>query len=176
LKYEVPTTSPAVLAPQPLTLFSAQTYFLRLTAVFKRFRPHVQRPAKVERMSTAAGVRVVFMAHPHRPVRVAQHPNGERGQGTDRRSGIVVEQVHQVTMPLDMIKRQQLVAMLQSLGELAHTVIETCAVCGGARRIIACLEDPVVIEKILAHLDAKAAAGQASRPPPCRAPPARPLG
>jgi len=52
----------------------------------------------------------------------------------------------------------------------------TCAVCGGARRIIACLEDPVVIEKILAHLDAKAAAGQASRPPPCRAPPARPLG
>ena len=43
-------------------------------------------------------------------------------------------------------------------------------------RIIACIEDPVVIEKILAHLDAKAAAGQASRPPPCRAPPARPFG
>jgi len=29
-----------------------------------------------------------------------------------------------------------------------------------------------VIEKILAHLDAKAAAAQAARPPPCRAPPA----
>ena len=39
-------------------------------------------------------------------------------------------------------------------------------------RIIACVEDPVVIEKILAHLDAKAAAAQLSRPPPCRAPPA----
>jgi hypothetical protein len=49
--------------------------------------------------------------------------------------------------------------------------IETCSVCGGAMRIIACIEDPVVIEKILAHLDAKAAAGQAARPPPCRAPP-----
>jgi hypothetical protein len=49
--------------------------------------------------------------------------------------------------------------------------IQTCPACGGAMRIIACIEDPVVIEKILAHLDAKAAAGQASRPPPCRAPP-----
>jgi hypothetical protein len=37
-------------------------------------------------------------------------------------------------------------------------------------RIIACIEDPVVIEKILAHLDAKATAAQAARPPPCRAP------
>ena len=49
--------------------------------------------------------------------------------------------------------------------------IETCSVCGGAMRIIACIEDPVVIEKILAHLDAKAAAAQAARPPPCRGPP-----
>jgi hypothetical protein len=50
--------------------------------------------------------------------------------------------------------------------------IETCSVCGGAMRIIACIEDPAVIEKILAHLDAKAAAGQPARPPPSRAPPA----
>ena len=49
--------------------------------------------------------------------------------------------------------------------------IVTCAVCGGALRIIACIEDPMVIEKILAHLDAKAAAAQAARPPPPRAPP-----
>jgi hypothetical protein len=52
---------------------------------------------------------------------------------------------------------------------------QTCAACGGAVRIIASIEDPVVIEKILARLDAKAAAAQASRPPPCRAPPARPF-
>jgi len=49
-------------------------------------------------------------------------------------------------------------------------------VCGGALRIIACIEDAALIEKILAHLDAKAAAAQPSRPPPCRAPPARPFG
>jgi 23S rRNA U2552 (ribose-2'-O)-methylase RlmE/FtsJ len=33
--------------------------------------------------------------------------------------------------------------------------IQTCAACGGAVRIIACIEDPEVIEKILAHLDKK---------------------
>ena len=49
--------------------------------------------------------------------------------------------------------------------------IQTCPACGGALRIIVSIEDPVVIEKILAHLDAKAAAAQAARPPPCRGPP-----
>jgi len=34
--------------------------------------------------------------------------------------------------------------------------IETCPACSGAMRIIACIEDPEVIEKILAPLDAKA--------------------
>ncbi len=33
--------------------------------------------------------------------------------------------------------------------------IETCRACGGAVRIIACIEDPVVIEKILAHQDSR---------------------
>jgi hypothetical protein len=64
----------------------------------------------------------------------------------------------------------------QRLKRVFNIDIETCSVCGGAMRIIACIEDPVVIEKILAHLDAKAAAGHVSLPPPCRAPPARPFG
>jgi hypothetical protein len=34
--------------------------------------------------------------------------------------------------------------------------IETCPKCGGAVKIIACIEDPVVIDKILTHLDKKA--------------------
>ena len=37
------------------------------------------------------------------------------------------------------------------------------------------IEDPVVIEKILAHLDAKAPEPEATRRPPCRAPPQRGL-
>ena len=49
--------------------------------------------------------------------------------------------------------------------------VETCPACGGAVRIIACIEDPVVIEKILTHLEAKGGAAEATRRPPCRAPP-----
>ena len=60
----------------------------------------------------------------------------------------------------------------QRLKRVFSIDIQTCAVYGGAVRIIACIEDPAVIEKILAHLDAKAAAAQAARPPPRRAPPA----
>ncbi len=47
--------------------------------------------------------------------------------------------------------------------------IETCSECGGDVRIIACIEDPVVIRRILAHLDAKAIARALL--PRCRAPP-----
>ena len=38
-------------------------------------------------------------------------------------------------------------------------------------RIIACIDDLVVIEKILTHLDQKGAAAEAFRQPRCRAPP-----
>jgi hypothetical protein len=46
---------------------------------------------------------------------------------------------------------------------------ETCPACGGAVRIIASIEDPEVIEKILAHLAAKTVKPEARRRPPCRA-------
>jgi hypothetical protein len=49
--------------------------------------------------------------------------------------------------------------------------IETCPACGGTLRIIACIEDPAVIKKILTHLDAKDPSAAPSRLPPCRAPP-----
>jgi hypothetical protein len=47
--------------------------------------------------------------------------------------------------------------------------------CGGAVRIIACIEDAEVIEKILTHLDAKAAEPDAPWRWPCRARPQRGL-
>jgi 23S rRNA U2552 (ribose-2'-O)-methylase RlmE/FtsJ len=49
--------------------------------------------------------------------------------------------------------------------------IESCVACGGVMRIIACIKDPDVIEKILDHLDAKVAEPDAPRRPTCRAPP-----
>jgi len=49
--------------------------------------------------------------------------------------------------------------------------VDTCRACGGAVRIIACIEDPLVIAKILTHLDQKSTSIEVSRLPPCRGPP-----
>ena len=50
--------------------------------------------------------------------------------------------------------------------------ITICSRCGGAVSIIACIEDPAVINKILAHLDAKSGAPAAvNQLPEPRAPP-----
>ena len=60
-------------------------------------------------------------------------------------------------------------------GDLVGIDIETCPACGGVVRIIASIEDPDVIEKILKHLDANAPEPEATRRPPCRARPQRGL-
>jgi len=44
--------------------------------------------------------------------------------------------------------------------------------CGGAVKIIASIEDPAVIRKILVHLDDKMASAVTGLLPECRAPPA----
>ena len=49
--------------------------------------------------------------------------------------------------------------------------IETCCDCGGGVKVIACIDDPVVIEKILAHRTEKAASATKGLLPEGRAPP-----
>ncbi len=51
--------------------------------------------------------------------------------------------------------------------------VETCPNCGGSVKVIACIEDPPVIERILRHLDSK---NLPDLWPESRAPPARPVG
>jgi hypothetical protein len=58
---------------------------------------------------------------------------------------------------------------VQRLKHVFHIDIETCSACGGTVKIIASIEDPAVINQILAHLAEKAAT---TRLPPSRAPPA----
>jgi hypothetical protein len=53
---------------------------------------------------------------------------------------------------------------------VGHIDIETCKDCGGHVKIIACIEDPAVIEKILRHLERKDAA-VTLHSPPSRGPP-----
>jgi hypothetical protein len=99
----------------------------------------------------------------------AQVTKARRGEGASEQAAAQTD----VRTPAE---RRAAMTWAQGLTRVFGIDIETCSVCGGAVRIIACIEDPVVIEKILAHLDAKAAAGRAARPPPCRGPPARVLG
>jgi len=54
--------------------------------------------------------------------------------------------------------------------------IETCGECGGDVRIIASIEDPVVIQKILAHLENTASSAATALLPDCRASPSLPVG
>jgi hypothetical protein len=89
-----------------------------------------------------------------------------------RRAGLFIRQWFTGSGRLDAPHET---SSLQRLKRVFGIDIETCPACGGAVRIIACIEDPVVIEKILAHLDAKASEPKAPLRPPCRAPPQREL-
>jgi len=64
----------------------------------------------------------------------------------------------------------------QRLKRVFNIEIETCDNCGGDVHIIASIEDPVVIQKILAHLDSAASSAVASLLPDCRASPRLPVG
>ena len=71
---------------------------------------------------------------------------------------------------LDKTPDERHVAMtwMQRLKRVFNIDIETCERCAGQVKIIACIEDPAVIEKILAHLNEKSALrrdGSASRGP-----------
>jgi hypothetical protein len=60
----------------------------------------------------------------------------------------------------------------QRLKRVFNIDIETCSACGGAVKVIACIEDPVVIKQILDHLKHKSEASQPGALPESRAPPA----
>ena len=49
--------------------------------------------------------------------------------------------------------------------------VETCSKCGGAVKVIACVEDPVDIDKILTHLNEKATSAGMGLLSQVRAPP-----
>lgn len=59
----------------------------------------------------------------------------------------------------------------QRLKRVFNIDIKTCNECGGPVKVIACIEDPVVIKKILDHLKEKAETGEPRALPENRAPP-----
>jgi hypothetical protein len=68
-------------------------------------------------------------------------------------------------------ERRASMTWAQRLKRVFNIDIETCSVCGGATKVIACIEDPVVIKQILNHLEHKAEASKPRALPESRAPP-----
>lgn len=73
----------------------------------------------------------------------------------------------------DKTPPQRHVAMtwMQRLKRVFSIDIEICEKCKGPVKIIACVEDPAVIERILRYLKEKAITNNTAHPPPSRAPP-----
>jgi hypothetical protein len=67
-------------------------------------------------------------------------------------------------------ERRASMTWAQRLKRVFNIDIDICPTCGGSARIVACIEDPEVIGKILAHLAGKTADLEATRPP-SRGPP-----
>jgi hypothetical protein len=59
----------------------------------------------------------------------------------------------------------------QRLKRVFNIDVATCRVCGSAAKVIACIEDPAVIRKILNHLQEKLPLDSGIRIPHPRAPP-----
>jgi len=59
----------------------------------------------------------------------------------------------------------------QRLKRVFNIDVKTCRVCGGAAKVIACIEDPAVIRKILNHLQEKSPRDSGVLIPTPRAPP-----
>lgn len=68
-------------------------------------------------------------------------------------------------------ERRASMSWAQRLKRVFNIDIETCSECGGAMKVIACIEDPVVIKKILDHLKEKAEINEPNPLPSARAPP-----
>ena len=69
-------------------------------------------------------------------------------------------------------ERRAAMTWAQRLKRVFNIDIETCSVCGGGVKVIACIEDPIVIKQILDHLEHKVEASELRAIPESRAPPA----
>lgn len=69
------------------------------------------------------------------------------------------------------VERRAAMTWAQRLKRVFDIDIETCPKCGGAVKVIACIEDPVIIDKRLTHLDKKASLYEPVTLPKTRAPP-----
>lgn len=74
------------------------------------------------------------------------------GRGKGRQSKATGSEQADVQTPAE---RRAAMTWAQRLKRVFNIDVETCQTCGGSVKVIACIEDPKLIQKILAHLKAK---------------------
>ena len=67
--------------------------------------------------------------------------------------------------------KECVVRAAQRLKRVFNIDVSICSACGGPMKIIASIEDPFVIDKILSHLEGRGSQESATRRPGARAPP-----
>ena len=88
----------------------------------------------------------------------------KRGKGSKSKGAAVQDEKTPV-------QRHAAMTWAQRLKRVFNIDVETCRVCGGTAKVIACIEDPVVIKKILTYMEDKLSARVAPLLPDSRAPP-----
>lgn len=99
-------------------------------------------------------------------------PNSQHRAMVTRRKGGKGSKARVTDEPPTPVQRRASMTWAQRLRRVFNIDIETCGVCGGAMRVIACIEDPVVIKQSLDHLKRKAETSERSPLPERRTPPA----
>ena len=89
-------------------------------------------------------------------------------RGKEQRKDKSAGQGEPATTPAE---RHAAMTWAQRLKRVFNIDIDTCEACGGTVKVIACIEDPQVIKKILDHLKEKAALSPSRLLPENRAPP-----
>jgi len=101
---------------------------------------------------------------PNSKQRIYVNPSN-RGKGNTQKQGVKADKPARVDC-------HQSMTWAERLKRVFNIDITICSRCGGSVNIIACIEDPSIINKILAHLDAKSGAPAAvNQLPKPRAPP-----
>jgi len=102
------------------------------------------------------------------------------GRGPGAKCVAAVEAEHsEASSEPEQRTRRAAIGWAQRLRRVFGIDVERCAACGGTLRIIACIEDRAVIEKILAHRctsGSASGAGEARAPRSRAPPPLSPLG
>ena len=159
-------TRPAIAEPR-LSLTSSGNVHYQLKTPYRDGTTHVIFEPRPPGSTGAAAAgesdplsRGVSPNSPHR----ALVTKAGRGRGAKREASEAVKEDTPAARRFAMTRAQR-------LKRVFRIDVEVCQACGGAMRIIASIEDPVVRGKILAHLEQAASGREVVRLPGPRAPP-----